>query len=112
MNTGTIIRTILAIATVINSGAIAAGVAEFENPTVDMIYKVASFAATAVILFVNTYYNNDYTEEACIGTGLTRHLKAQGMDGYIGEEFDEELEEELDEEVEEDEQEDIPAVQQ
>ena len=76
MNKGTIIRTILAIATVINSGAIASGVAEFENPTVDAAYKILSFAATAVILFVNTYYNNDYTEEACIGTGLTRALKA------------------------------------
>ncbi len=89
MNRGTIIRTILAIATVINSGAIAAGIADFENPTVDMVYKILSFAATAVILFVNTYYNNDYTEEACQGTGLTRQLKAEKKEGYIGEKFSE-----------------------
>lgn len=99
MNKGTIIRTILAIATVINSGAIAAGVAEFENPTVDMVYKILSFAATAVILFVNTYFNNDYTEEACIGTGYTRQLKKQKQDGYVGEVFfSEDLFDETDEE--------------
>ena len=99
MNKGTIIRTILAIATVINSGAIAAGVAEFENPTVDMVYKILSFAATAVILFVNTYFNNDYTEEACIGTGYTRQLKKQKQEGYVGEVFfSEDLFDETDEE--------------
>lgn len=87
MNTGTIIRTILAVATVINSGAIATGIAEFENPTVNLIYKILSFCATAVILFINTWYNNDYTEEACIGTGITRQLKAEKKDDYIGDRF-------------------------
>ena len=95
MNRGTIIRTVLAIAMVINSGAIATGVAEFENPTVDLIYKILSFCATAVILFVNTYYNNDYTEEACIGTGLTRQLKAERKEGYEGETFFEEGDDEV-----------------
>ena len=91
MNRGTIIRTILAIATVINSGAIAAGIADFQNPTVDMIYKIASFAATAVILFVNTYYNNDYTPEACQGTGLTRQLTAERKEDYNDEIFHDEV---------------------
>lgn len=91
MNRGTIIRTVLAIATVINSGAIAAGIADFQNPTVDMIYKILSFTATAVILFVNTYYNNDYTPEACEGTGLTRQLKAEKKEGYNGEIFHDEV---------------------
>ena len=95
MNNGTIIRTVLAIATVINTGAIASGIAEFDNPTVNFWYKILSFAATAVILFVNTYYNNDYTEEACIGTGITRQLKAEKKPDYEGEvmftpDFDEE----------------------
>ena len=87
MNKGTIIRTIMAVALVINSGAIATGVAEFENPTVNLVYKVVSFIATAIILFVNTYYNNDYTPEACEGTGLTRQLKAEKKADYDGEEF-------------------------
>ena len=91
MNRGTIIRTVLAIATVINSGAIAAGIADFQNPTVDMIYKILSFTATAVILFVNTYYNNDYTPEGCEGTGLTRQLKAEKKEGYNGEIFHDEV---------------------
>lgn len=90
MNKGTIIRTIMAIALVINSGAIATGIAEFNDPVVDKWYKIISFCATVVILFVNTYYNNDYTEEACIGTGMTRMLKAQKKDGFIGEDFNEE----------------------
>lgn len=97
MNRGTIIRTILAVALVINSGAIASGIADFQNPTVDMIYKILSFCATAVILFVNTYYNNDYTEEACVGTGLTRQLKAESKADYNGEVFFEEAD---DDEVE------------
>ena len=96
MNKGTIIRTILAVALVINSGAIATGVAEFENPTVNLIYKILSFCATAVILFVNTYYNNDYTPEACEGTGLTRQLKAENKADYDGEVF---FEEEQDEDL-------------
>lgn len=98
MNRGTIIRTILAVALVINSGAIASGVAEFENPTLDLIYKILSFCATAVILFVNTYYNNDYTEEACQGTGLTRQLKAEAKADYNGEVFFEEARNESDKE--------------
>lgn len=77
MNKGTVIRTIMAIALVINDGAIASGIAEFEDPTVSKWYKIASFVATAVVLFVNTYYNNDYTEEARLGTNLTRQLKTE-----------------------------------
>ena len=103
MNTGTIIRTILAVATVINSGAIATGIAEFENPTVNLIYKILSFCATAVILFINTWYNNDFTEEACIGTGITRQLKAEKEDGYIGDRFFDEKFLDQNEEGEEDE---------
>ena len=99
MNKGTIIRTILAVALVINSGAIATGVAEFENPTVNLVYKVLSFCATAVILFVNTYYNNDYTEEGLIGTNITRQLKAEQDKDYYGEKFFEEAEDEDDQET-------------
>ena len=78
MNTGTKLRTVLAMATVVNDATIAAGVSGFENPTVDMIYKILSFAATAIVLFINTYYNNDYTPEALVGTSITRKLKGDG----------------------------------
>lgn len=42
--------------------------------------------------------NHDFTPEACIGTGLTRQMKAEKKDGYIGEAFDdiEEMEDEQD----------------
>ena len=36
---------------------------------------------------INTYYNNDYSEEACIGTGITRQLKAEKEAGYVGDFF-------------------------
>lgn len=45
--------------------------------------------------------NHDFTEEACIGTGLTRQLKAEQDPDYIGEKF---FTDEEEEEVEEDEQ--------
>ena len=45
--------------------------------------------------------NHDFTEEACIGTGVTRQLKAEQKDGYCGEKFYDELDGE--EEVEDDE---------
>lgn len=31
--------------------------------------------------------NHDFTEEACLGTGITRQLKAEKQDGYIGDYF-------------------------
>lgn len=31
--------------------------------------------------------NHDFTEEACIGTGITRQLKAEKGDSYIGDYF-------------------------
>lgn len=82
MNTGTIIRTILVIATSLNTALLATDITGFSSPTLDFIYKVASVVLNFVIVFCATYYNNDYTEEAAIGTGLTRQLKAQGVDGY------------------------------
>lgn len=82
MNTGTIIRTILVITTSLNTALLATDVTGFSSPTLDFIYKVASVVLNFVIVFCATYYNNDYTEEAAIGTGLTRQLKAQEQIGY------------------------------
>lgn len=31
--------------------------------------------------------NHDFTEEACIGTGITRQLKAEKRDNYVGDYF-------------------------
>ena len=87
MNKGTRIRTVLVVASCLNTALMATDVAQFQNATLDLIYKIASVVLNFVVVFCATYFNNDYTEEACIGTGLTRQLKAQKKDGYIGEVF-------------------------
>jgi len=86
-NKPTIVRVILAIAAVLNDAAIAAGIASFEDPTLNHWYKILSFIFTVVVMFINTYYNNDFTEEAAIGTGLTRQLKAEKKAKYKGERY-------------------------
>lgn len=93
MNTGTIIRTILVIATSLNTALMATDITGFSSPTLDMIYKVASVVLNFIIVFCATYYNNDYSEEACIGTGITRQLKAEQKADYVGERMYTELKE-------------------
>lgn len=95
MNKGTVIRTILAIATTINTVLMAIDVTGFNNEKVNLAYKILSVVVNAVIIAINTYYNNDYTEEACVGTGLTRQLKSERKNGYEGEAFFEEEEDEV-----------------
>jgi len=87
MNKGTIIRTVLVIATCFNTALMATDVAQFGNETLNLIYKILSVVANFVIVFCATYFNNDYSEEACIGTGVTRQLKAEKRDDYIGDYF-------------------------
>lgn len=82
MNTGTKIRTILAIATCLNTALMATDVAQFNNATVDLLYRIVSVVLNFIIVACVTWFNNDYTPEACEGTGLTRMLKANedGLD--------------------------------
>ena len=87
MNKGTIIRTVLVIATCFNTALMATDVAQFGNETLNLIYRILSVVANFVIVFCATYFNNDYSEEACIGTGITRQLKAEKRDDYIGDYF-------------------------
>ena len=87
MNQGTIIRTILVIATCFNTALMATDVAQFGNEKLNLIYRILSVVANFVIVFCATYFNNDYSEEACIGTGVTRQLKAEKRDDYIGDYF-------------------------
>lgn len=106
MNKGTIIRTILVIATCLNTALLATDVAQFGNETVNLIYKILSVAANFVIVFCATWFNNDYSEEACIGTGVTRQLKAEKAEDYNGDFFfdevsDEDMLEEEEEEIDE-----------
>ena len=97
MNFGTILRTVLVIASCFNTALMATDVAQFHNPKLDLAYKILSVIANFIIVFCATYFNNDYTEEACQGTGMTRQLKAEKKEGYIGDKFYTDSEEEVSE---------------
>lgn len=99
MNQGTIIRTILVIATCFNTALMATDVAQFGNETVNLVYRILSVVANFIIVFCATYFNNDYSEEACQGTGMTRQLKAEKKQGYVGDFFYTDYEQEFPDEV-------------
>ena len=94
MNKGTVLRTILAVAVSINTALAVTDVTSFENDKLNLAYKIASMVVNFIVVAINTYYNNDYTEEACIGTGMTRMLKEQKKEGFIGEDFGDEVKDE------------------
>lgn len=98
MNFGTKLRTVLAVATSLNTALMATDITEFNNHTLDIIYKVVSIILNFVIVACVTYYNNDYTEIACEHTGEMRQKKAELKGNVNGEYFH------VDEEVPDDEQ--------
>lgn len=77
MNTGTKIRTILAVATCLNTALMATDLTQFHNETVNLVYRILSVILNFVVVACVTWYNNDYTDAACEGTGLTRMLKSE-----------------------------------
>ena len=87
MNFGTKLRTVLAVATSLNTALMATDITEFNNPTLDIIYKVVSILLNFVIVACVTYYNNDYTEIACEHTGEMRQKKAEYKGTVNGEYF-------------------------
>ena len=84
MNKGTIIRVVLAIAMTINTANVMTAFAEFDNHVVNTVYKVVSLIALIIVGAAGFYYNNDFTEEACFGTGITRQMKAEKDPNYAG----------------------------
>lgn len=98
MNFGTKLRTVLAIATSLNTALMATDITEFNNHTLDIIYRVVSILLNFVIVACVTYYNNDFTEVACEHTGEMRQKKAEYKGNVNGEYFH------VDEEVPDDEQ--------
>ena len=101
MNFGTKLRTILAIATALNTANVMSAFAEFNNPIIDVVYKALSLIALIIVMSANTYYNNDYTEIACEYTGEMRAKKAELKGEVEGEQFwDDEVEIEETEEEE------------
>ena len=75
MNTGTRLRTVLAVAASLNTALMATDLTGFQNEKVDFWYKIASLVLNFIIVAIATYYNNDYTTEGMIGTDITRKLK-------------------------------------
>ncbi len=87
MNNGTKIRTVLGILTTINTVLAVTDITQFGNETLTFWYKILSVVVNALVVGINTYYNNDYTPEAAIGTGITRQLKLEKEMEYIGDRF-------------------------
>ena len=75
MNIGTKIRTVLVIATCLNTALMATDVAQFHNETINLVYRIASVILNFIIVACATYYNNDFTVEAQTGTKITREMK-------------------------------------
>lgn len=80
MNKGTRIRTAIALIALINQALVTIGTVDFGNEISNQIYKWISLAFLVGAMVTSHWYNNDFTPEACEGTGLTRALKA-GNDG-------------------------------
>lgn len=76
MNSGTIIRTILTVATCLNTALLATDVAQFGNEKVNTAYRIISVILNFIIVACATWYNNDYTVEGATGTKITREMKA------------------------------------
>lgn len=92
MNFGTRLRTVLAVATSLNTALMATDLTGFNSPILETIYKIVSIVLNFVIIACVTYYNNDYTPIAAEKTGEMR-LEKQQLKGIItGEDFYEEVE--------------------
>lgn len=87
MNLGTKLRTILIIATCLNTALMATDVTGFHNAVLDTIYTWASIILNFVIVALATYFNNDYTRIASEHTGQMRLEKAQNSGDIHGEDF-------------------------
>lgn len=97
MTKATIARTITSVIVAINSCLVMFG-ADIGGVTEDVVYQVVSVVVMIVAWAVSFYKNNDFSEEACEGTGLTRLLKAakKATEEVTGENFFDEIEEDTD----------------
>ena len=115
MNKGTKIRTVVLAIAIINQAISQVGEPDFGNEAVNTAYRVISYIFTVAAAAIAYWYNNDLTEEAAIGTAITRQLKAEKSADYVGDYFfteDAEIEEPEDEEENEDEQNDMETTEQ
>lgn len=81
-------NTVTAVFVAILDFLAAFNIIEFTEAQYQAILKIVLVISTAIVWgYCSHYKNNNYTEEACIGTGITRQLKAEQKDGYIGDIF-------------------------
>lgn len=82
MNFGTKIRTVLIVATSLNTALMATDITGFNNAKLDIAYKITSVVLNFVIVACATYFNNDYTVEGETGTKITREMKENANGVY------------------------------
>ena len=88
MNSETRERTILAIIMAIVDFLSAFNIIEFTDAQIQSIYKLVLAIMTAIVwAYCSHYKNNDYTEAGTIGTGVTRQIKLEQSEDYVGERF-------------------------
>lgn len=81
MNRGTRIRGIALILALVLTG--------FALFDIMMVFsaKIVIYIFLVLAAAVGYYYNEDFTEASCHGTGVTRQIKEELKDDYIGERF-------------------------
>ena len=77
MNFGTKLRTFLAVLTTLNTVLAVTDVTQFGDEKLSMYYKIISVLVNAVVVGINTWYNNDFTPTASEYTGAMRAEKAR-----------------------------------
>lgn len=94
MNMGTKVRTILRIAATVNTVCVmyTAVIAQTGINSLITAWAVLAVVADIVVSAITTYYNNDYTEIACMKTGEMRLEKEQAKGIITGENFLDEAE--------------------
>lgn len=70
-------RAIASIVTFIINGIILFGGVNIPNEKIEYIVKAAVIIGTAIIWAIGFYYNENYSEAGCEGTGYTRLKKEQ-----------------------------------
>lgn len=98
MNTGTKVRTALRIATSLDTAAFAvsAAIGALNIGWLTFAWGIFVIITDFAVSALTTYCNQDYTEEACEGTGYTRLLKLQKY-GAEGENFEDKIDVESEE---------------
>lgn len=88
MNAETRARTITAFIIAVADALSVFGVISFSDAQLDAIKNLVLLVVTGFVwAYCSHYKNNDYTEGAVRGTGITRQINNERKEGYTGERF-------------------------